>query len=408
MGNGARRALLFCMPEHGHLKRLLPLVAELAQRAIEVHAFVDARYAGDVVAQGAVFHDLFRNRPLAEADADSRPVPCRYVSFAAHFAGSLIDETAALGADLVIHDAFAVIGVPVAERLGLPRIHICAGHNLAPAPTLAALHEDPRVQLSDACLRAVDILRTRYGMPGASPFSYIDCLSAELNLICEPPEFLTAQERSAFEPCAFFGSLPVPRRQPPVREAWAGRAGPGRTETLRIYASLGTVVWRYYSDYARSVLAALAAALAVRPELEAIVGLGGHGAAAAALGKARPALRVEPYVDQWSVLAGADLFLTHHGLNSSHEAIWHGVPMLSCPVFSDQPGLALRCQELGLALPLVHAPRDPVTKDSILDTLARLDTDRPRLAERLALARQWELDVMAARPRVIDRIASFM
>ena len=399
--------LLFCMPEFGHLKRLLPLIAGLAQAGADVHVFSDMKYAQAINTSGGRCHDLFRDRPLALADNQSRPIPSRYVSFAARFAESVISEVAALKPRIVIHDAFAVIAVPVANRLGLPRINVCPGHNLAPAPTVAALARDPRVQLSDDCLRAVDILRRDHGMPDASAFSYITSLSRELNLICEPPEFLTASEAQAFSPHAFFGSLAEVAPPGPAAGAGANDFPGADTASLRIYASLGTVVWRYYADYARSILDALAQAAHKRRDLRVLIGLGGQSIDTG-LGKLEAAnIRVESYVDQWRVLAGSDVFLTHQGLNSTHEAIYHGVAMISCPFFSDQPGLAKRCQEFGLAEPLVAELRGAVDEGSIIAALDRIAERQDDIRARLRIARGWELAVMARRPEVIARIIAF-
>ena len=54
---------------------------------------------------------------------------------------------------------------------------------------------------------------------------------------------------------------------------------------------------------------------------------------------------------------GRRVFVTHHGLNSTHEAIYHRTPMLSYPFFGDQPYLANRCRDLGLSVPLVDTWR---------------------------------------------------
>jgi len=399
------RVVIFCMPEYGHFKRLLPVIAGLAVSGVEVNVFTDARFAAAIVSNGGRWHDLFRDRALDSADNRSRPIPCRYVSFAGKFAASVIREAEALKPDLVIHDAFAVIAVPVANRLGLPRVNICAGHNLAPGPTVAALCVDARVQIADECSRAVEILRTQFGIPDASPFSYITSLSPDLNLICEPPQFLTVTEREAFKPCAFFGSLPEPT---PVT------ASSGSTQcqfpsgdssrSLRLYCSLGTVVWRYYADYAWAVLEALALAAQQCGDLQVVIGLGGQPIDSRCRHLRGESVRVESYVDQWQLLQASDVFLTHHGLNSTHEAIYHGVPMLSSPFFSDQPGLARRCQAFGLAVPIVHGLRAPLTATDILNALDLVASRRGAMTARLDLARQWELEVMAARPAVIARI----
>jgi MGT family glycosyltransferase len=350
--------------------------------------------------------DLFAGRPIDAADATSRPVPCRFVSFAAHYAGSVAQQAASLRPGLVVHDTFAVIGPVVANALALPRVAVCAGHNAPPGPAVEALRTDPRVDVSDACWRAVRALREQHGMPDASPFSYMSTLSRDLNLYCEPPQFLRAEEREPFQPIAFLGSL-----CPEASEA-ASSARPafaeGARERLRIYASFGTVIWRYFEKEALAALEALAAALAGRDDAVALVSLGGRGTPETAARLAGRNLRVESYVDQWQVLREASVFLTHQGLNSTHEAIFHGTPMLSYPFFGDQPALARRCQELGLALPLVAGVRAPVTRADLDAALARIASERTRVQARLAEARRWELETIAARGALIERIVALL
>jgi UDP:flavonoid glycosyltransferase YjiC (YdhE family) len=139
--------------------------------------------------------------------------------------------------------------------------------------------------------------------------------------------------------------------------------------------------------------------------VRAIVSLGGapiDDEVRAAL--ARPNVAIEPYVDQWNVLREADLFVTHHGLNSTHEAIFHGVPMVSYPFYWDQPALARRCQELGLALPLARSLRGAFGPDDVQAVLGRAADERASLLAALARAREWEQAVIGQRGSVLDRI----
>ena len=410
--------VVVCMPERGHLQRLLPLIAALAARGRAVHVMTDAGFAPDVARAGARPLDLFARCPLDAADATSIPVPSRYVSFAATYAETVTAEIAALAPAVVVYDTFAVIAPLVARRLGVPYVNVCAGHAALPARAVARLRNDPRVATSDACHAAVRRLREVYGMTGASPFSYVDGVSPYLNLYCEPPQFLDAADRQALEPLAFFGSLPAEAGKVADSAAATGargdlrhrRCGGGSTPPrisparLRVYVSFGTVIWRYYARAAYTAFGVLADALAGL-DAEVVMSLGRHDLEAgrrAAL--ARPHLRVESYVDQWTVLQACDVFVTHHGLNSTHEAIFHRVPMLSYPFFDDQPGLALRCQELGLALPLGAEPRTPLAADAVARATRRLVDERDAFAARLAEARAWELATIAARPAVIDRL----
>ena len=89
------------------------------------------------------------------------------------------------------------------------------------------------------------------------------------------------------------------------------------------------------------------------------------------------------YTDQWAVLGETDIFLTHHGLNSTHEAIFRRVPMLSYPIFSDQPALAQRCQEFGIAVPLTESLRGPVAADDVRAALATLSASKDAIMARL-------------------------
>ncbi len=365
-----KSAAVFCMPEQGHFKRLLPLIAGLSGAGIETHVFTDLRYRAAVERAGGRFSDVFAGRPLEAADATSLPVPCRYVSFAAHHADSMLRELAPLRPDLVVHDTFAVIGVVAANALALPRVAVCSGHNAAPLPTVEALRRDPRAQIADECWRAVALLRERYRMPDATPFAYAACLSSDLNVYCEPPEFLRPDERKPFEPIAFFGSL---SEEETGAETQLGSAfGDAAALPLRVYASFGTVVWRYFEADVLAALGAVADAVAEQGDAVALVSLGGRGTPEHAAQLARSNVRVEGYVEQWRALRDASVFVTHHGLNSTHEAIFQRTPMLSYPFFGDQPALAKRCQELGIALPLADAPRAPLGSTAVRSALQRV------------------------------------
>jgi MGT family glycosyltransferase len=398
---------VFAMIERGHFQRLRPLIAGLVDLGVPVHVFTDARFREDAEAAGGTFVDLFAKYPIEGADDASIPLPCRAVSFAGAYADQLIDDLRRLEPSLVVYDTFAVIGHVAARALGIPYVNVCAGHNADPAETVPALEADPRVDLSPACLDAVETLRTRHGLEDASPFSYMAGISPHLNLYCEPPAFLTEDERRPFEPMAFFGSLPtVDELDAHDRDEGQSPFGAGPAG-LRIYVSFGTIVWRYWAAEALDALATIAEAFAARDDVRALVSLGGADVAAESIQAiAKPNVAVERWVDQWRVLQDADAFVTHHGLNSTHEAIYNEVPMISYPFTSDQPGMAERCRELGLAVPLVGAPRETVTTAAVESALASLSAKAGAMRPRLAEAREWERQVISGREAVLERITA--
>jgi UDP:flavonoid glycosyltransferase YjiC (YdhE family) len=387
------------MPEPGHFRRLLPLISGLSGRGVEVEVLTHRRFAAEAERSGGRFTDLFSKYPIERADGESLPVPCRFVSHAGVFAGEVAEDLRAAKCDLVIHDTFAVVGRVAARLAGLPAVNVCAGHNVAPAPFLESLRTDPRVRLSPACHRAVALLRDRHGIEDASPFSYVSSLSPLLNVCCEPPQWLDAGERKPFEPIAFFGSLAdADGAAPPPPHDGAGG------DALRVYVSFGTVVWRYFAGEAMRVLRALSAAFSAMEGIRAAVSLGGAPAEAAGLSARNVAVR--DYVDQWALLGETDLFVTHHGLNSTHEAVARGVPMLSRPFFWDQPALARKCRRFGLALPLAEGPAETFGPEEVRDALRRFLERREPMLRALAEAREWEREVVRDRGAVLDRILS--
>lgn len=395
-------AVVFCMEGHGHISRLRPIISGLARAGVCTYVFTQQRFRDEIQNAGGLHIDLFRGRPRDEADASSFPISIRNVSFAAHFADQIISEVAALKPALVLCDSFAVIGEVVATHLRIPRVKVCAGHNYPPATALAGLRRYLRIHVSQECWRAVRTLRERHGMLDASPYSFLTGKSGDLNLYCEPPQYLPEDQRGPFQPIAFLGSLSeemIGRSAPALSPYGEGAAG-----KQRIYVSFGTIVWRNFEDAARQALEVIREAVADLPGSTALASLGGAQLGDWAERMQLPNFRVENYVDQWSVLSASSVYITHQGLNSTHEAAFQGVPMISYPFFHDQPGMAECSQKLGLAVPLVAGVRGQFSPADVHAALSRVAAQRESMRERLAEARQWELEVISGRSGVIQGI----
>jgi MGT family glycosyltransferase len=374
------------MRQEGHFASLLPLVSGVAARGGRALVLTDREFARRVERARGRFVDLFAERPVEAVDNESLPAPCRYVTFAGRHGADLAGELKELGVELVVHDAHAPIGRVAATVLGIPHVSVCPAHNVHPARVEALVRTLPVVKISPACRDAVEVLRSRFGFEDASPFAFASLLSPHLNVYGEPPAFLSDEDRRALEPVAFSGCLPNVEEI----DAAARSRGPdyfrdagGR---LRLFISFGTVIWRYYPEQAAAALRTLAAAAARNGDVRVVLSCGGASLSPAAERELQgPNVSVHRYVDQWRVLSQADVFVTHNGLKSTHEAIYSRVPMLSYPFFWDQPDLAERCRELGVATPLGSGPMAPLERAS-----------------------GWELELIDARDQVLDRILSLV
>jgi MGT family glycosyltransferase len=354
---------------------------------------------------GGIFHDLFSRYPLHQADNTSLPVSSRNVTFAGTYAEPISREAARLAPSLVIHGTFAVVGRVVATVLGLPRVNVCAGHNVQPKRFLNTLKKELKVNTSPQCRRAVKVLRKSYGLTDASPFSFISALSPDLNIYCEPPQFLDEHERKTYEPVAFYGSLPFPDDTGSEPSSDPSPFGSDNVRGLKVYVSFGTISWRNFNRNALRAARCLVSAFADIGDLQAVLTLGGSKIDPNDVDSLRrPNISVERWVDQRRILQEADVFITHHGMNSTHEAIFHQVPMISYPFFWDQPGMAKKCQQLGVAIPLAAAPQASFGKEDVKAALQKLNRERESMQKALARAREWELAVMENRPAVTQRI----
>lgn len=81
-----------------------------------------------------------------------------------------------------------------------------------------------------------------------------------------------------------------------------------------------------------------------------------------------------PWMPQQDLLGHpkARLFVTHGGLFSNQEAVYHGVPLIALPVFADQPLNALKAELDGYA---IHLNWDRLTERSFYDAIQQILTD---------------------------------
>jgi len=399
-----RHIVVFCAPAQGHFNRLLPVMADLCKRGITIDFFAHEMACDKITQTGANFINIYEKRDMDIPDSKSMPLPLRNISFAGYWADDIIDEVAALRPDLVLHDSDAVIGRVVAAKLRLPRVVMRSGHYVDPMSSYTEMLARNTYHVAEQCWESVYKLRERHGIPDASPFCYLTDVGADLTILSEPPEFSPASLRTLCGPVAFYGSC-WPEGGYASSDS-VNLFGADSGALLRVYAGFGTVAWMQNAERMMRVLTVIADAMAADSDVRGIISLGNRRASAGELQQLRrPNVCVESYIDQVKVLQHASVFITHNGLNSTHEAIFHGVPMVSHPFNYEQHDLATLCLGLGIAIPLVE---EPLTMSDVSRALNTVRSEDATLRARLAQARAWEENVVQRRPAVIDRIIALM
>ncbi len=402
----SRVIALVCMPEYGHFQCMRSIISHLAASGFRVVVLTHSNYQSQVREAGGVFFDLFGRAPIESADATSVPVPCRYVTYASHFADLVIRELKRMDASLVVADSFSIVATVAARELQIPYVSVFVGHNMNPIRHLEIIQQRSHChRISESCHNAVGVLRNRFGLENANVFSYVTTVSPYLNICCEPAQFLTPEEQMVFQPVAFFGSIYVSSASTSLsREGTYFK--PKVTAGVNVFLSFGTVIWRYFSEQAMDVAMAIAREIAKRPQFNGVFSLGGSRAQCpSTVSILESSVSVHDFVDQPRVLGESDLFVTHHGLNSTHESILSGVPMLSYPFFADQPDLAAKCQNLGFALPIVANTMECPQEDQVKQALDAFCDCRKAMKQRLEQGRLWEIEVIKNRPHVVKQIA---
>ena len=293
------------------------------------------------------FVDLFSAWPLEAADAESQPVPCRYVSFAGHYAAGNHRRRPA-----------ARPGTGRVRHVRRHRSGRCRGARHSGHQRLRRPQRRPGTVLRVNC-EAIPGWPSR--LPATPPSSAPARQARHRRRLARSPMWIRPEP--APEHLLRAAGIPDGRgapglradsllRQPAVHGAHRHTAA-GMPVTY--FTSSGERTARlYFLRHGRLALLlgeALAAMEALATPSPACRRWRRSSASAA---RRRPtAMRAdcsdrtcawrsagEPVGDPRE----ADLFVTHHGLNSTHEAIFNRVPMLSYPFFWDQPGLAAECR----------------------------------------------------------------
>ncbi|AKG35567.1 macrolide family glycosyltransferase [Paenibacillus durus] len=88
---------------------------------------------------------------------------------------------------------------------------------------------------------------------------------------------------------------------------------------------------------------------------------------------------VRNFVPQSEILKYTDVAITHAGMNSTSDLLYHEVPFVAIPIGADQPYMAGRSAELGAAISL---DKDTLTPERLKDSVEKVLND-PSYAENI-------------------------
>ena len=341
----------FSIPAHGHVNPTLPFVRELTARGHRVVYYETEEFRERIEATGAQFVSVEPYMPPAPKNID-RVAGKDFAALIDMVARTTIaldariaEDIAREKPDLIIGDSVCFWGKLLAGKHGIP--FVCSTTSFAfnqhsakrmkphPMEMLRMITGMPKIE------RSMQLLRDH----GHSVNSFVDVIQNDsaTDTIVYTSRLFQPESESFGGNYAFVGpsvSMRYPRKE---------HARP------LVYISLGTVLHnapRFYRQCLR--------ALAVM-DCDAILSIGDK-VDPASLGALPGNVQIFPRVNQMEVLAGADVFLTHCGMNSVSESLLCGVPMVLFPQHSEQEAVAGRAEELGAGMRLKKATAKEIRK----------------------------------------------
>jgi MGT family glycosyltransferase len=344
------RVLYFNAPATGHLGPSLPVAAELVRRGHDVNLYCTADFRGQVEASGSQFAAYppgMTGADLTAAATDYPPLELILMEYSEQLTPFCIGEIERLQPDLVMYDALAVWAWLATRVTGTPTV--VTGATFAPGGKQDIRARDAlrfaRSLRSTSSARKQVRRRLQAQYPEVRFPAPLCPAVGDRNIRFTAPEFQLAGAPEDASYALVGPSIIEPQPDPGRTADWrpAGSAGP------LVYVSLGTIystnvafyreLFAAFDDYkARFVLSA-----GQRTDLDA-------------LGPVPENFVVRPFVPQPQVLAEADVFITHGGMNSIQESLYFGVPAISVPQTLEQAINSRQLARLGAGLVLGDRP----------------------------------------------------
>ncbi|HLF89493.1 MAG TPA: macrolide family glycosyltransferase [Anaerolineales bacterium] len=367
--NPTPTALFFNVPGHGHVNPSLPLVAELTRRGHRITYFITEGYRAKVEAAGAkvqiyasVKDDYFDARNLD--GSHPQLVACELLKTTEEVLPGLLETARAAHPDYILYDCMCPWGYWTARVLKVPAV---ASFSLMPT-VLRALLQKSTLKIMFPIMfrdfskgleanRRSQALGKQYAIPHLGPASLLTA-EGDLSLSYTSAEFMPFPE-SAPKSFRFVGR--TLEAEPGVDPALFKRVG----DRPLVYISMGTV-----NNKNRSLVDFWIHAFAGRDEFVMLTT--GNRFKPEDFGSLPENISIHPWLPQIAVLQKASLFINHGGLNSIHDGLYFGVPLLLCPQQEEQTFNASRVVELGAGLML---PKAKLTQENLRATADQLLTD---------------------------------
>ncbi len=348
-----KKIAVFSIPAHGHTNPMLPVVSELVKRGNKVRFYSFNQFEAKIKASGAVFIscDEFLGQLTEKEENNLKKVSTTEMSIqdlriTVNMNDFLEKEFKEFLPDVVYTDSVCFWGKLNAMKHKVPMVV---------STSTFAFNQLSSQYMKHSFAEFVDMI---FGLPKVSkelkklePYGYkvkgvLSLVQSDNNTDSvvyttkrfQPYSEVYSEHYNFVGPSVYTNKLPEKKKERPL-----------------VYISMGTVI-NDRPDFYRNCITAL-------KDMQADVIIScGNAINTESLGDIPKNISVHPYVNQLDVLAKADVFITHCGMNSVSESLYMATPMVLYPQTGEQFAVARRASELNAGIMLKDDSADGISK----------------------------------------------
>lgn len=338
-----KKIAVFSIPAHGHTNPMLPVVSELVNRGNEVRFYSFNEFEEKIKATGAEFISCneFMEKLTEHEENKLKKVSTTEMSIqdlriTVNMNNFLSKEFSEFCPDVVYTDSVCFWGKLNAMKHNVPMVV---------STSTFAFNQLSSQYMKHSFAEFADMI---FGLPKVSkelkklePYGYkvknvLSLVQSDNNTdsVVYTTERFQPYSESFSMHYAFVGPSVYSKKLPEKKK-----------ERPLVYISMGTVI-NDRPDFYRNCIAALK-----NMQVDVIISCG-NAVNPEDLGELPQNVSVFPYVNQLDVLAKADVFITHCGMNSVSESLYMAAPMVLYPQTGEQFAVARRAAELNAGIML--------------------------------------------------------
>ncbi|MGV4320761.1 macrolide family glycosyltransferase [Bacillus mojavensis] len=349
------------IPAYGHVNPTLALVEKLCEKGHRVTYATTEEFAASVQQAGAealIYHTSLNIDPKQIREMiEKNETPISLLKESLSILPQLEDLYQNDHPDLIIYDFIALAGKLFADKLHIPVIKLCSSYAQNESFQLGS--EDMLLKMKEAEAEFKAYLEQEQ-LPAIS-FEQLAVPEA-LNIVFMPKSFQIQHETFDDRFCFVGPSLGKRTEQ----ESLEIEKGDGPLMLI----SLGTAFNAWPEFYKMCIEA-------FRNSSWQVIMSVGKTIDPESLDEIPANFTIRQSVPQLEVLAKADLFISHGGMNSTMEAMNAGVPLVVIPQMYEQELTAKRVDELGLG---VYLPKEEVTVSRLQEAVQAVSGDQEVLS----------------------------